>query len=315
MDANQNGTLEPGEVSEDRKRMLTFIAGRAGLDASKPIEISKVREKLAGGGQDENRSDDSKDSKSEKEKNEDPLVPGFGVAQEYPRVPRFGERVAIGTVTTSASSSGRSEGSGRGRDSERSREDRTREWAGFMLRRYDENNSGSLEKNEWNRLRERGRNPEEYDRNNDGVITTEEIAGQMAQFSRGGGPRSDSNGSGTSSDSDGNQATSYRFLTAAERLPFDIPDWFVDQDENGDGQVAMAEYASFWSDSKVREFARYDLNRDGLITPTECLAAALEEEDDESDEASNDGEEASEAVDDDKSDKGSGGGAKAWWMN
>jgi hypothetical protein len=47
----------------------------------------------------------------------------------------------------------------------------------------------------------------------------------------------------------------------------------MDQDANGDGQVAMAEYASFWSDGKAREFARYDLDRDGIITPRECLNA------------------------------------------
>jgi hypothetical protein len=33
----------------------------------------------------------------------------------------------------------------------------------------------------------------------------------------------------------------------------------------------MAEYSSYWSDAKAREFVRLDLNNDGLITPTECL--------------------------------------------
>ena len=33
----------------------------------------------------------------------------------------------------------------------------------------------------------------------------------------------------------------------------------------------MAEYAANWTDAKADEFARYDLNGDGTITPQECL--------------------------------------------
>jgi hypothetical protein len=64
---------------------------------------------------------------------------------------------------------------------------------------------------------------------------------------------------------------SNRFLTAAERLPEGLPDWFTDKDEDGDGQVSMAEFASDWTPQKAAEFSRYDLNGDGLITAQECL--------------------------------------------
>jgi hypothetical protein len=34
----------------------------------------------------------------------------------------------------------------------------------------------------------------------------------------------------------------------------------------------MAEYSSSWTAAKVAEFNRYDLNRDGFVTPAEALA-------------------------------------------
>jgi hypothetical protein len=33
----------------------------------------------------------------------------------------------------------------------------------------------------------------------------------------------------------------------------------------------MAEYTRDWSDEKAREFAKFDLNGDGMVTPQECL--------------------------------------------
>lgn len=62
-----------------------------------------------------------------------------------------------------------------------------------------------------------------------------------------------------------------RFLTAHERLPKDLPDWFREKDVNGDGQVDMAEFASEWTPALIEEFNRYDLNHDGVITAAECL--------------------------------------------
>ena len=61
-----------------------------------------------------------------------------------------------------------------------------------------------------------------------------------------------------------------RFLTARERLPKGLPDWFLEK-ANSDGQVTMAEFTDDWTLEKVREFARYDLNHDGIITAAECL--------------------------------------------
>jgi hypothetical protein len=66
----------------------------------------------------------------------------------------------------------------------------------------------------------------------------------------------------------------YRIASADERLAKKgLPSWFLDKDDNGDGQVAMAEYGDSWSDSSLAEFAKFDLNGDGVITPAECLRA------------------------------------------
>jgi Ca2+-binding EF-hand superfamily protein len=62
-----------------------------------------------------------------------------------------------------------------------------------------------------------------------------------------------------------------RFLTARERLPKGLPDWFLEKDVNGDGQITMAEFTDTWTAEKVAEFDRYDLNHDGIITAAECL--------------------------------------------
>ncbi|NQT37484.1 MAG: hypothetical protein HQ581_08350 [Planctomycetes bacterium] len=69
------------------------------------------------------------------------------------------------------------------------------------------------------------------------------------------------------------QRKSYRFRSPTERLPDGLPNWFAQKDADSDGQVAMAEYASSWTDAKALEFTRVDLNNDGLITPKECLRA------------------------------------------
>ena len=46
---------------------------------------------------------------------------------------------------------------------------------------------------------------------------------------------------------------------------------WVRNDADGDGQVVMSEYTATWSESKAAEFAKYDLDSDGVITPRECL--------------------------------------------
>lgn len=67
----------------------------------------------------------------------------------------------------------------------------------------------------------------------------------------------------------------FRSQSTTERLAkLSLPSWFLENDRNQDGQVVMSEYSSRWSDEVIAEFFTYDLNRDGVITPEECVAAA-----------------------------------------
>jgi Ca2+-binding EF-hand superfamily protein len=64
-----------------------------------------------------------------------------------------------------------------------------------------------------------------------------------------------------------------RFLTPKERLANKLPEWFLEKDVDGDGQVSMAEFTDHWTPDLLAEFNRYDLNHDGIITAAECLKA------------------------------------------
>jgi len=65
-----------------------------------------------------------------------------------------------------------------------------------------------------------------------------------------------------------------KYFVPPSRLPPGLPDWFQKADRDGDGQLTFAEYAELGSPSADKEFAKYDRNRDGLITPARCWAAA-----------------------------------------
>jgi Ca2+-binding EF-hand superfamily protein len=155
--------------------------------------------------------------------------------------------------------------------------------------RYDRNRSGVLERDEWGSFRS---DPSGADTNKDNRISREEMSAYMQDRFRGGrgdrGDRSDDSGDrryyaerdgggGSGDDRDSGKGDDtrqwYRFKTLQERLPEGLPEWFARNDTDADGQVAMAEFAVSWSDSVIADYAKFDLNRDGLITPRECLAA------------------------------------------
>ena len=261
MDANRNGMLEPNEVPEERRGMLRYLAGRMGVDPGKPIPLDNIGERMR-------RRDRDEEGGSGKSSDEpEPLVPGFGEEQELARVPAFGERVEYALLDSSASQAALSK-----LDPERA--SRIRGFADSMFARYDRNQNGVLDKEEW----ESSRFAQGADRNDDGKVTKDELTAQMAEFSgrrsrESDGGSSEADNSRDSDSGNSNGRRSYRFRRAPERLPPGLPDWFAQYDVNGDGQVAMVEYSTSWSDSKVQEFLRYDLNHDGLITPRECLGA------------------------------------------
>jgi hypothetical protein len=328
MDANGNGVLEPSEIPEERRGIFMFMASRAGIDPNQPVVINQAVQNMSarfGGGstppgnlppgvapppgsappgsppatpgatatpQSPGATEPAKATSSQP-----PLVPGFGVSQSLPAVPGFGE-LALATSSPDAASSA---------------DPRYRTYAEGVLRRYDSNQNGVLDKDEWGQMR---RDPTAADRDQDGRITLDELAIWLAERGRqhqeespgpgdppgpGGWPRPEGlpgpggwpppgDGSGESQHAEASEASpsaspaaaiaaspgrkSYRFLSAKERLPAGLPDWFTTRDANGDGQLSMAEYAGSWSDGTIQEFGNFDLNADGIVTAKECIKAA-----------------------------------------
>ena len=278
-DANGDGVIGPDELQGPMGGMLRGMADRAGLDPSKPIPVAKLRsalEERSQGQQDESGSgspsEDEDEKKSKAQEAEEPLVPGFGIAQQLQPVPPFGVRLSSPSSVASGSlSSGGSASSGGG---SRKDKDKWRQTAKAIVERNDEDQSGALEKDEWDGMRI---SPEPADRNNDGVVTVEELAARLADDRN---DREGSSGSGRLASSSGSESAerkSYRVRSPTERLPEGLPDWFLRYDTSGDGQVSMDEYASSWTESKAREFVALDLNNDGLITPREGLKAIGEQ--------------------------------------
>jgi len=176
------------------------------------------------------------------------------------------------------------------------------------MQRYDKNGSGVLEKEEWKEFRT---DPSPGDTNKDGKLTKDELTKWMSsRFGQRGGSgnsssrfgggdrgsqgrgssdsgrgrfgsrgssggersgRGDSGGRSRGGSSQPDTPESYRFKTVNERLPEGLPDWFKENDTNGDGQIMMSEYAKQWDAKMLDSFDKFDFDADGVITPQECL--------------------------------------------
>jgi hypothetical protein len=142
-----------------------------------------------------------------------------------------------------------------------------------IMGQYDRNENGQLDRreNEWERIG----NAEAADANRDGAITLAELVARLRYKATVGGSSSTvasgDKKTATAAKPASGQKKSYRFLPARERLPKDIPGWFTSKDRDGDGQVAMAEYSSRWTEREADAFARYDADGDGFIGTEEAL--------------------------------------------
>lgn len=184
--------------------------------------------------------------------------------------------------TASSSSGGSSSTSGTTGGGSSDSGDKYKRYAEGLLREHDKNKDGMLQRDEWKDMKTEHQGA---DANSDGVITLGELTNRVSAYSSGGASSSpSSSGSSgyggrsykTSSDKTASATDtkkSYRFLTPTERLPKGMPDWFIKNDADGDGQIMMVEYSSNWTESTAAEFAKLDLDGDGIITPEECLAA------------------------------------------
>ncbi len=310
-DRNGDGQIALDELDERARGFMQQMAQRSGLSESGPWKIDDLRksmeERMGGGGGRDGEGDRGRDEGDrrggESKEAKKPLVPGFGAAaalgDETPLlVPGFGipaadekdegganrsrstassTRPRASTATAARPSATASRPSG-GSSSSSGGGSRNEERARTMIKSNDANNDGKLQPDEMDELIVKPK-----DTNGDGDVTVEEIAAQLGGNKSEGGEKTASSGGGdrprggresrsSSSSSSDNARKSFRFLTPKERLPKGTPDWFVDADEDGDGQVLMAEYSDRWTESKATEFARRDKDGDGVITPREAAS-------------------------------------------
>lgn len=106
-----------------------------------------------------------------------------------------------------------------------------------MFARHDKNGSGELDQDEYLRI--------------DGAIA-----------------RADADGNGRVNPQELGSWIKDQSPPSSNRAPT-AGDWFAQKDVDSDQQVTMAEFANEWTPALVREFNRYDRNRDGMITAAE----------------------------------------------
>lgn len=310
-DRNGDGQIAFDELDERARGFMQRMAVNNGMSEAGPWKIDELRKSMEdrmrggpGGGDrnDEDRERGDRNDSGSKAEAEKPLVPGFGAAalvgdNAPPLVPGFGivkspakngsapssaggrasgpsERPRATASAPARSSSGTTATASSGGSSRA--EDRAR----TMIKTKDANNDGKLQADEMEEMFVKPKDP-----NGDGTVTLEELTAQLgASKGEAGGEKSAERGGGErprggrgdrddgDSGGDGGARRSFRFLTPKERLPKGIPDWFVDADDDGDGQIMMAEYAGRWTESKATEFTRRDKDGDGVITPREAVS-------------------------------------------
>jgi Ca2+-binding EF-hand superfamily protein len=193
----------------------------------------------------------------------EPLVPGFGEEDVFTPPLMFGAEAELFTIEVT---------------------ERDRQEAARAFRSYDRNNDGKISKDEQRRSRY-GADLPMYDKNRDGIITLNEMEYRYARRrvenlqETGIQPRREDDRDRKNDEEETQfgyvwgERRSYRKAPIIERLPEGLPEWFGRDDANLDGQIAMMEFSTDWSDSVMADFNQFDLNQDGLITPRECVKA------------------------------------------
>jgi Ca2+-binding EF-hand superfamily protein len=321
LDANNNGYIEPSEISDRARPYLERFAGDYGIDLTRPISLRRLEE--AASRYYERRSRESAE-KSPPEINS--TVKGFGPEPERTLIPDFGSPQVKYPYTQA-----------------------DLDQADETLGRYDRDKDGFLDRSEIEQARWRGASPSESDLDRDGRLSRLELAQRYARVrlmerqsaislqasaipaaadtvasssqtdrsvdsSRRYDRRSRSADRGSRSlatsiierydlnkndvleprelasagidvgkadyNRDGlvdrYELAEYLFLemeAAGNDLSELLPTWFFERDRNNDGQIEMSEFTDEWSTEKAKEFASYDSNGDGIITPDELLTS------------------------------------------
>ncbi len=110
-----------------------------------------------------------------------------------------------------------------------------------VLGRFDSNKNGRLESQETQAL---GIPHSRLDIDRDGELSREELHAFLAEQQKDAGDLSEG-----------------------------LPGWFYELDADRDGQVAMSEFATEWTEGKLQEFSSLDTNSDGLLTASEVAGS------------------------------------------
>ncbi len=298
LDANKNGLIEEDEVTGRRKNMVEKMVTRLGMEPKFPLAIGSLREgvkkrftakpKPSGSTPETDRSSEaSKSSDTDSSKRSTPQKPsvaGFGVQKDAKPAAGFGgsTNVRVGTRRASGRSNKATPRPSEkpvspSKSSDPQQDDRITRYATSMMNQYDKNKNGRLERDEFKLMRSYSKSA---DTNKDGIITLDELKVGLDKYSQRRSKLYERDKKSFRKRISGTDSSG-RFLTPIERLPDNLPDWFIPQDANADGQVSMAEFSDHWTERKVAEFRRHDLNGDGIITPTEWLKSQQGDEDDE----------------------------------
>ncbi len=284
LDQNQNGYLEPGEMSDRTKRFIDTL----GFKTDQPVKVDLIIKKV-------NRAKaEAQEEQRRKLLEANRKVPGFGVVTESEStgVPGFG-----GEATKEDGP--RKVPDFSGASGNKSFEQLTLEYGAEAvrqvqdtLRRYDLNRSGVLEADEIQKAKWGRPEPAESDTNQDGKLTREELAaryaGRSASRSRRGesnrdesesrGSRRSGGSSADSGRSGGNDLKSrmerYRERVRAEaegRKPESSRSEQPDRSSRSGPQTynAGSERYQRYADALIRQ---YDKDKDGKLSKEEVSA-------------------------------------------
>jgi len=277
LDTNGNGMLDQEEAASGPGRfMVERMFGQMGIQANYPIPLSELKQSLEKAFQ--NRGPGGPQG-GRGSRGGLPGAPNSfnGQSRSGPPGSNSTPTAAPSTVQgfgapTAGSSPAASPGTPTAANA--SVDQKIRALAEAIVRKYDANANAGLELNEWP-----ARSPwgsfSEANRTAGVSLSAADLAGYLLDLHRSGRLTSldlpeAQNASAPADPAKTSRPKSGRFLTAKERLPAGLPDWFL-QNADDDGQVPMAAFTENWTPEALAGFLQYDLNRDGIITPAECL--------------------------------------------
>lgn len=305
-DRNGNNTLDPDEMEGPARFFVDRMAqNNPRIDVNRPIpldrlaeEMDRMRQERMGGSMPGMPGMPGTTTTEPQEP--EPLVPGFDKVEEKPAVAGFGVPDENASVKVEDRDLREAEDRLRRYDTNKdgvlSKEEMANSrWSDDPMQ-YDRNRDGKLTKNELAVRYAKRRLAEQAEQSGAQPGSSSDprsrFAGMSSSWgSRGGessswGSRGADNGGGWGSRDGGTreggatdekkeQPASYRAGSTRDKSnqTKGLPDWFARSDANNDGQVMMAEYSPNWNADKVAEFAKFDLNSDGIVTSRECLSA------------------------------------------